>query len=499
MANEHLAARGFWDHVPTPGGPGPTATRAASSSPRPRRCTPLGPRARPRRAADRHRRAARRAARPPAPRRHSPVDHRARGRTRPGARRPQGARPHLVDRRALRRPDPRRLRRHGREGGDADRRRRHPHGRSPLHPRNDEYPLEGGGLFANSNAGKLGLELDLRPGGREVLWDLLRWADVVVESFSAGAFERMGFGYEARGGQPGCHPPVELPARPDRLAGAARLRQPLLRPCSASTSRPAGRTGRPPGRSAPTPTWCRPASPWPPCSPPSTTGAAPAQGQHLDLSQAEASLHLLSPALLDAEVNGREFGPRQRRPRAWPPTASTRWRATTAGSPSPAPTTRLAAAWPRLARARADLAGLGRSRSAWPAATSSTRWSRRGPPAATPTSAAGGAAGHRRRRPPGAEQRRVPGRPAARPPRPLRDRRAPLLGPGAGRGAPLPALAARPAASPAPGPTYGQHARRCSATCSATTTTASPSSPPPAPSAERSPVSATSLSSALDE
>jgi benzylsuccinate CoA-transferase BbsF subunit len=33
------------------------------------------------------------------------------------------------------------------------------------------------------------------------------------------------------------------------------------------------------------------------------------EGQHLDISQAEASLHLLSPALLDAEVNGREFEP----------------------------------------------------------------------------------------------------------------------------------------------------------------------------------------------
>ena len=67
----------------------------------------------------------------------------------------------------------------------------------PLHPLNTEHPLECGGLFANSNAGKLGIELDLgTDAGREVLWDLLRWADVVLESFSAGAFERMGFGYE---------------------------------------------------------------------------------------------------------------------------------------------------------------------------------------------------------------------------------------------------------------------------------------------------------------
>lgn len=37
------------------------------------------------------------------------------------------------------------------------------------------------------------------------------------------------------------------------------------------------------------------------------------EGQHLDLSQAESSLHLLTPALLDAEVNGRNLQPRGNR------------------------------------------------------------------------------------------------------------------------------------------------------------------------------------------
>ena len=100
----------------------------------------------------------------------------------------------------------------------------------PLHPLNEKHPLECGGLFANSNAGKLGLELDLgTDAGREVLWDLLRWADVVVESFSAGAFERMGFGYERIAAE---NPSVIVVSSclpgPDRLAGPARLRQPLL-------------------------------------------------------------------------------------------------------------------------------------------------------------------------------------------------------------------------------------------------------------------------------
>src|ERR1700689_5849212 len=39
------------------------------------------------------------------------------------------------------------------------------------------------GLFANCNAGKLGISLDLsNPASRPVVHDLVRWADVVTES-----------------------------------------------------------------------------------------------------------------------------------------------------------------------------------------------------------------------------------------------------------------------------------------------------------------------------
>jgi crotonobetainyl-CoA:carnitine CoA-transferase CaiB-like acyl-CoA transferase len=51
--------------------------------------------------------------------------------------------------------------------------------------------------YNNVNAGKLGLSLDLsKPESREVVYDLVRWADVVLESFSPGAFARAGFSYE---------------------------------------------------------------------------------------------------------------------------------------------------------------------------------------------------------------------------------------------------------------------------------------------------------------
>ena len=53
------------------------------------------------------------------------------------------------------------------------------------------------GLFNNLNRNKLGITLNLHhPGGREVAERLIAEADVVVENYSSGAFERMGFSWE---------------------------------------------------------------------------------------------------------------------------------------------------------------------------------------------------------------------------------------------------------------------------------------------------------------
>ncbi len=52
--------------------------------------------------------------------------------------------------------------------------------------------------FHSTHANKLNVSLDLSTAaGREVLADLIRWADVYGESFSPGVVERMGFGYAA--------------------------------------------------------------------------------------------------------------------------------------------------------------------------------------------------------------------------------------------------------------------------------------------------------------
>jgi crotonobetainyl-CoA:carnitine CoA-transferase CaiB-like acyl-CoA transferase len=179
---------------------------------------------------------------------------------------------------------------------------------SPLHPLNASHPLECGGLFANCNAGKLGIELDLHTdAGRGVLWDLLRWADVVLESFSAGAFERMGFGYERiaevnpsvivfSSCLPGQTGSLDLPGYGNLSSAMFGFHF----------------TTRWPDRAAAGPFGAYTDTVSPRFSVAAVLAALDhrrrtGEGQYLDLSQIESSLHLLAPALLDAEVNGREF------------------------------------------------------------------------------------------------------------------------------------------------------------------------------------------------
>ena len=53
------------------------------------------------------------------------------------------------------------------------------------------------GQFENCNTGKLGLSLDLgSEEARNVLLDLVEWADVVVESFAPGQMKRWGLNYD---------------------------------------------------------------------------------------------------------------------------------------------------------------------------------------------------------------------------------------------------------------------------------------------------------------
>jgi crotonobetainyl-CoA:carnitine CoA-transferase CaiB-like acyl-CoA transferase len=57
---------------------------------------------------------------------------------------------------------------------------------------------ENSALYGTCNAGKIGLTLNLKqPAGQAVARDLIRWADVVIESFSPGQMERWGLDYES--------------------------------------------------------------------------------------------------------------------------------------------------------------------------------------------------------------------------------------------------------------------------------------------------------------
>ena len=169
-----------------------------------------------------------------------------------------------------------------------------------------EPGAENSGVFLNLNAGKLGLALNLSTEeGRAVVRDLVKWADVVTESFSPKAMRGWGLDYEnlrkvnpevimvssCLMGQSG---PLSM------FAGFGNL--------SASISgfyNLAGWPDRPPAG---------PYMAYTDTVAPRFTVAAllaaldyrrrTGKGQYIDQSQAEAALHFLGPALLDYTVNG---------------------------------------------------------------------------------------------------------------------------------------------------------------------------------------------------
>ena len=57
---------------------------------------------------------------------------------------------------------------------------------------------EGAAGFQSANANKLGVTIDLASAraGREVILDLVRWADVVTESFAPGVMAPRGLGWK---------------------------------------------------------------------------------------------------------------------------------------------------------------------------------------------------------------------------------------------------------------------------------------------------------------
>ena len=185
-------------------------------------------------------------------------------------------------------------------------------------PNHGDIPgVENSGLYGNVNAGKLGVALDLRvPEARDVLRDLVRWADVMSESFTSGVLRRWQLDYEAL-----------REVKPDLIMLSSTLLGQYGPECTVSGfgSQGAGMAGvlditgwpdRPPAG---------PFGPYTDYPAPRfalvgilaalehrrRTGA----GAHIDQAQAEATLHLLAPALIDYVNGGADAGAaRQRRP-----------------------------------------------------------------------------------------------------------------------------------------------------------------------------------------
>jgi crotonobetainyl-CoA:carnitine CoA-transferase CaiB-like acyl-CoA transferase len=176
---------------------------------------------------------------------------------------------------------------------------------------NDKAGTEASALFQNMNAGKLGITVDAAtPAGRSVIQDLIRWADVVTESFTPGVMAAWGLDYAKI-----------QPLKPDiimvssclmgqtgplnRFAGYGNLAAAL---CGFTDL--VGWPDRPP--SGPFSAYSDYVAPrfalatlLAALDHRRRTGA----GQYIDFSQAEAALHFLTPLLLDAEVNGRPHDP----------------------------------------------------------------------------------------------------------------------------------------------------------------------------------------------
>lgn len=168
--------------------------------------------------------------------------------------------------------------------------------------------LDCGAYFASVNASKLGIGLDLRhPKSHDVAKRIIAWADVVCESFRPGVTRKLGLDYDAvkaikpdiimvsasAQGQTGPH--SGLPAYGAELVSLVGL---------------TNLTGWPDrGPSQPFGAYTDMVGP--------RFGAAvviaalehrrrTGQGQHIDLSQYEAALRFLAPALLDYVANGVE-------------------------------------------------------------------------------------------------------------------------------------------------------------------------------------------------
>ena len=173
--------------------------------------------------------------------------------------------------------------------------------------RDGKPTVNGSPFFANFNAGKYGMSLNLKhPRAKEVAARLLRWADIMTDSFTAGSMKRLGLDYEwARSVNPSI---IYISSTNQGQTGTYRS-HPGFGTQLASLSGFISLSG------------------WPDRTPAATWGAytdwinpkfgvafltaalerrrLTGQGMYIDQSQMEGALQFLAPWLLDYTVNGR--------------------------------------------------------------------------------------------------------------------------------------------------------------------------------------------------
>ncbi len=169
------------------------------------------------------------------------------------------------------------------------------------------FGSERSALFHTMNAGKLQLGLDLSvPAAREVILDLARWADLVVESFSPGVMKRLGFDYASLAR---VNPRVVMLST--SLLGQSGPLSPLagygnLGAALSGFLELTGWPDRPP--SGPFAAYTDYISPrFAACAVLAALDhrERTGEGQHIDISQVESSIHFLAPLVGEASATGR--------------------------------------------------------------------------------------------------------------------------------------------------------------------------------------------------
>lgn len=174
-------------------------------------------------------------------------------------------------------------------------------------PFKDGVPgLERSGIFATVNSSKYNLALDLNhPRSSEVTRRLIEWADIVVENFTPGTMERWGLDYESL-----------VKIKPDIIMVSSSMhgqtgplaKYPGLGSLQVSASGITNLTGWP-DRAPVQPYGVYPDHIVPPLLVSAILAALDyrrrtGKGQHLDLSQNEATVYFIAPVMLDYAVNG---------------------------------------------------------------------------------------------------------------------------------------------------------------------------------------------------